>query len=63
MAPVMPGVLIRKKMTDSQWKKLIASGGVLNDMKNEWYPSEQFKEAIKKADQNIRFDLKTKEEF
>lgn len=28
------------KMTDSQWKKLVASGGVLTPDGNEWYPSE-----------------------
>ena len=53
----------KSKLTDSQWKKLVASGGVLNDKKNEWYPSEQFKEAMNNADQNVRQDLKTKEEF
>lgn len=53
----------KSKLTDSQWKKLVASGGVLNDKKNEWYPSVQFKEAMNNADQNVRLDLKTKEEF
>ena len=28
------------KMTDSQWKKLVASGGVLTPDGKEWYPSE-----------------------
>lgn len=31
----------KSKMTDDQWKKLIASGGVLNDNKDMWYPSAQ----------------------
>ncbi len=53
----------KSKLTDSQWKKLVASGGFLNEEKNEWYPSEQFKNAMAGADQNVRFDLKTKEEF
>lgn len=53
----------RSKLNESQWKKLVASGGVLNDRKNEWYPSEQFKNAMENADQNVRLDLKTKEEF
>lgn len=53
----------KSKLTDSQWKKLVASGGVLNDKKNEWYPSEQYKNAMINADQNVRTDLKTKEEF
>ncbi len=28
------------KLTDSEWKKLLASGGALNDAKDTWYPSE-----------------------
>jgi polygalacturonase len=53
----------KSKLTDGQWKKLVASGGILNDKKNEWYPSEQYKNAMINADQNVRTDLKTKEEF
>jgi polygalacturonase len=53
----------KSKLNESQWKNLVASGGFLNDEKNEWYPSEQFKNAIAGADQNVRLDLKTKEEF
>lgn len=53
----------KSKLTGSQWKKLVSSGGFLNDEENEWYPSEQFKNAMAGADQNVRPDLKTKEEF
>ncbi|WP_036602006.1 glycoside hydrolase family 28 protein [Olivibacter sitiensis] len=28
------------KLTESQWKKLVAKGGVLNEKKDTWYPSE-----------------------
>lgn len=35
------------KLTESQWKKKIASGGVLSDDKKTWYPSEAFKTASK----------------
>lgn len=31
----------KSKLTDDQWKKLVASGGVLNDKKDTWYPSAQ----------------------
>jgi DNA sulfur modification protein DndE len=31
----------RSKLTDDQWKKLVASGGVVNDKKDMWYPSAQ----------------------
>ncbi|MDF2379840.1 glycoside hydrolase family 28 protein [Nostoc ellipsosporum NOK] len=33
----------RDKLTESQWKKLVASGGVLSDDKKTWYPSEKSK--------------------
>ncbi|CAM3395834.1 glycoside hydrolase family 28 protein [Flavobacterium chungbukense] len=53
----------KSKVTDSQWKEIIARGGVLNKDKTSWYPSEVFMNASKGADQNVRPDLKTKEEF
>ena len=33
------------QLTESQWKEKVASGGVLKDDGNVWYPSEQFKKA------------------
>lgn len=30
----------KDKLTESQWKKLLATGGVLSDDKKTWYPSE-----------------------
>lgn len=53
----------RSKLSESQWKKLVASGGIVNEKKDEWYPSEQFRKGMNNADQNVRLDLKTKEEF
>uniref|UniRef100_UPI0031D2CFAA glycoside hydrolase family 28 protein n=1 Tax=Flavobacterium sp. TaxID=239 RepID=UPI0031D2CFAA len=53
----------KSKLTDEQWKKFVASGGVLNEKKDSWYPSEQYLKGAKGADQNIRLDLKTKEDF
>jgi len=53
----------KSKLNEGQWEKLVASGGVLNDKKDEWYPSGQFKNAMQNADQNVRLDLTTKEEF
>lgn len=32
----------RDKLTETQWKKLLASGGVLSEDKKTWYPSESF---------------------
>ncbi|AOW10659.1 glycoside hydrolase family 28 protein [Flavobacterium gilvum] len=53
------------KLTESQWKSFVASGGVLNDKKESWYPSEQYFKAATSgnADQNVRLDLKTKEDY
>jgi polygalacturonase len=33
----------KDKLTESQWKKKVASGGVLSDDKKTWYPSEKSK--------------------
>ena len=30
----------KDKLTETQWKKLVASGGILSDDKKTWYPSE-----------------------
>ncbi|HLP39851.1 glycoside hydrolase family 28 protein [Lacibacter sp.] len=35
------------KLTAGQWKKLVASGGVVSDDKKTWYPSEAFMKASK----------------
>lgn len=35
----------KSKMAPSQWKQLIASGGVLSEDGKAWYPSENFKKA------------------
>lgn len=53
----------KAKLTESQWKAFVNSGGVLNESKTSWYPSETFMKASVGADQNVRLDLKTKEEF
>lgn len=53
----------KSKLTESQWKKFVASGGVLNEKKDSWYPSETFMKASVGADQNVRLDLKTKKDF
>lgn len=53
----------KSKLTESQWKEVLSRGGVLNKDKTSWYPSETFMNASKGADQNVRPDLKTKEEF
>ncbi len=53
----------KNKLTDEQWKKLVASGGFLNDRGDAWYPSEQFKIAMETSEMNVPTHLKTKEEY
>lgn len=53
----------RSKLTETQWKNLIKSGGIVDKEKKNWYPSEQYLKGSNNADQNVRLDLKTKEEF
>jgi polygalacturonase len=32
----------KDKLTESQWKKLVASGGIVSDDQKTWYPTEKF---------------------
>ncbi|MDL2244765.1 glycoside hydrolase family 28 protein [Parabacteroides sp. OttesenSCG-928-J18] len=40
----------RDKMTNAQWRKLIASGGVLNEKGDIWFPSEESLRGYKTSD-------------
>ncbi|MBN1820339.1 MAG: glycoside hydrolase family 28 protein [Prolixibacteraceae bacterium] len=53
----------KSKLTTSQWRELVASGGVLNDAGDEWFPSEQFRKAYNSSEMNVPLNLKTKEDF
>ena len=53
----------RNKMTDSQWKKLVSSGGVVDEKAKIWYPSEgSMKGALENRGGTIKPGL-TKEDF
>jgi polygalacturonase len=53
----------RNKMTDSQWKKLLASGGVVDEKAKIWYPSEgSLKGALENRSGTIKPGV-TKEDF
>ncbi|QIP15545.1 glycoside hydrolase family 28 protein [Spirosoma aureum] len=43
----------KSKLTADQWKKLVASGGVVNDKQDSWYPSAQ---SLKGATATIKKD-------
>jgi len=53
----------KEKLTDSQWKKLVASGGLVSENGKTWYPSQQFRDGEKIAEMNVPRSLKTKAEF
>ncbi|MFA5328225.1 MAG: glycoside hydrolase family 28 protein [Prolixibacteraceae bacterium] len=53
----------KEKLTESQWKKLVASGGIVGENGKTWYPSQQFRDGEKLASMNVPRDLKTKAEF
>lgn len=53
----------KDKLTESQWKKLVNSGGLISENGKTWYPSEQFRSGEKIAEMNVPRSLKTKAEF
>ena len=53
----------KEKLTESQWKKLVASGGLVSENGKTWYPSQQFRDGEKVAEMNVPRSLKTKAEF
>ena len=53
----------KEKLTESQWKKLVASGGIVSENGKTWYPSQQFRDGEKLAEMNVPRSLKTKAEF
>ncbi|WP_372772674.1 glycoside hydrolase family 28 protein [Mangrovibacterium sp.] len=54
----------RSKLNASQWKKLVASGGIVSENGDEWYPSEQYRKGMAGTGSlNVRNDLNTKEDF
>ncbi|MCI2122459.1 MAG: glycoside hydrolase family 28 protein, partial [Bacteroidales bacterium] len=53
----------KSKMTSSEWKKLVASGGVVNEKKNVWYPDEGYRDAERNAEMNVPRRLVTDSEW
>lgn len=53
----------RDKMTETQWKKLVASGGVLSDDKKSWYPSEKSKKGAQLKNPGVITTEKTVEDM
>ena len=53
----------KEKLTESQWKKLVASGGLVSANGKTWYPSQQFIDGEKLSEMNVPHSLKTLGEF
>jgi len=54
----------KSKLTGDDWKKLVASGGVLNEANNTWYPTERSLKGAKATENfNVPSNLKSKEEW
>ena len=52
----------KSKVTESAWKKLVASGGIVDG--TNWFPTESYYRGQKSAtDQNVNENMKTKEDF
>jgi len=45
--------LKKNKVTASHWKQVVASGGVLNDKEDYWFPSEGSKKGLEISDMNV----------
>ncbi len=53
----------KEKLADSQWKKLVKSGGVLNENGKIWYPSESSLEGQNLSEMNVPKQLGNIEEY
>ena len=51
------------KLTDSQWKKLLANGGVLSNDKKVWYPSEDYARGDTTKKAGVLFNGKTADDY
>lgn len=53
----------RGKLTEGEWKKLVARGGIVSEDGNSWYPTESYLRGVKAAtDQNVAENA-TREDF
>ncbi len=53
----------KSKLTSDQWKTLVASGGILNEAGNTWYPSQKSFDGAKATDNFNVPNFKTREEL
>jgi polygalacturonase len=53
----------KEKLTASQWKNLVRSGGVIGEDGTTWYPSESYLEGQKISEMNVPSQLSNLEDF
>lgn len=52
----------KSKLTESQWRKKLATGGVLNDRGTTWYPTQKALDGVKNSAMNVPEEFTTLEE-
>ncbi|HEV8282985.1 MAG TPA: glycoside hydrolase family 28 protein [Chitinophagaceae bacterium] len=53
----------KEKLTESQWKKLVSSGGLLSEDKKTWYPTEKSMKGSKTEKPGVLLNGKTVNDF
>ncbi|MDQ1296249.1 MAG: hypothetical protein QG611_227 [Bacteroidota bacterium] len=53
----------KEKLTASQWKTLVNSGGIISDDGKTWYPSESYQEGQKISGMNVPTQLTSMKDF
>ncbi|MFT3980603.1 MAG: glycoside hydrolase family 28 protein [Ferruginibacter sp.] len=53
----------KNKLTESQWKKKIGSGGIVSDDKTKWYPTQSSIDGEKVKNAGVLLDGKTVEDY
>lgn len=53
----------KDKLTETQWKRLVESGGLLSDDKKTWYPTERYFKGVQTKDAGVLKDGKTAKDF
>lgn len=53
----------KDKLTETQWKHLVESGGLLSEDKKTWYPTEKYARGVQTKDAGVLKDGKTAKDF
>ena len=53
----------KSKLTEGEWRKLVASGGIVSRNGQVWYPDEGFEKASMMSNMNVPTFIKSEEEW